>query len=158
MKIAAFQPEDTKAIVGLFYDTVHAVNRDDYAPIAIDAWADEADRKERIQKWQKALEGNIAFTAKKDDQIVGFADVTKKGYLDRIYVHKDFQGEGIATALLQRLEEEAVKQALTYVHTDASITARPFFEAQGYRLISEQVVERKGVSMVNYRMMKNLDA
>ena len=31
-------------------------------------------------------------------EIVGFGDIDKSGYLDRLYVHKDHQREGIATA------------------------------------------------------------
>ena len=36
----------------------------------------------------------------------------------------------------------------------ASITARPFFEKRGYRVIREQQVERKGILLTNYVMEK----
>ena len=36
----------------------------------------------------------------------------------------------------------------------ASITARPFFEKRGYRVIKEQKVERQGVLLTNFVMEK----
>lgn len=75
------------------------------------------------------------------------------GYLDRLYVHKDYQKKGIASALCDRLEE---KCAAAYFTTHASITARPFFEKRGYRVMKEQQVVRKGVKLTNYVMKKSL--
>ena len=35
--------------------------------------------------------------------IVGFRDMDSTGYLDRLYVHKDYQKKGIAAAICDRL-------------------------------------------------------
>lgn len=40
--------------------------------------------------------------------------------------------------------------------THASITARPFFEKQGYRVIREQQVERRDLLLTNFVMEKTL--
>jgi len=40
--------------------------------------------------------------------------------------------------------------------TEASITARPFFEAQGFAVLAPQVVRCRGVEFVNYRMERVL--
>lgn len=42
------------------------------------------------------------------------------------------------------------------VSTFASVTARPFFERMGYGVKRENVVDRDGVSLVNYLMSKQL--
>lgn len=42
------------------------------------------------------------------------------------------------------------------IFTEASITARPFFERQGFRVVREQTVSRQGVSMINFVMEKDL--
>ena len=84
-------------------------------------------------------------------QIVGFADMDSAGYLDRLYVHKDFQRHGIASELCDRLEQAVDAETIT---THASITARPFFEKRGYKVVREQQVERKGVLLTNYVMKR----
>ena len=40
MEIREYRPEDCAELTRLFYDTVHTVNRRDYAPAQLDAWAD----------------------------------------------------------------------------------------------------------------------
>ena len=86
-----------------------------------------------------------------DRKILGFADMDENGYLDRLYVGKDCQRKGVATALCRALEEMSGKSSFS-VH--ASITARPFFEKMGYKTVKEQTVERKGVKMTNFIMKK----
>lgn len=39
--------------------------------------------------------------------------------------------------------------------THASITARTFFEGRGYKVVKEQQVERKGIFLTNYVMIKD---
>lgn len=83
------------------------------------------------------------------DVIVGFGDIDNTGYLDRLFVHKDYQGQGIATALCNKLE-----CSFDIITTHASITAKPFFESRGYKVIKEQQVERQGTFLTNYVMEK----
>lgn len=89
-------------------------------------------------------------------QVVGFADITKDGYLNRMFVHKNHQGQGIASALLRVLEYEMTQLGVTEIHTDASITAKPFFERHGFVTVQPQTVTVRGVSMVNFKMVKAL--
>ena len=75
----------------------------------------------------------------------------KTGYLDRLYVHKDFQRKGIATAICRELEKSVDSEKII---THASITAKPFFLNRGYKVIREQQVERGGILLTNYVMEK----
>ena len=77
-----------------------------------------------------------------------------KGYLDRLYVHKDYQRQGVATAICDELER-AVKAGKYTTH--ASITARPFFQKRGYRVVREQQVERCGILLTNFVMEKLIE-
>lgn len=73
------------------------------------------------------------------------------GYLDRLYVHADYQGRGVASAICEELERPVRGKIVTH----ASITAKPFFEKRGYRVVREQQVERRGVLLTNYVMEKD---
>ena len=55
------------------------------------------------------------------------------------------------TALADALEQGCCAPKFT---THASITARPFFEGRGYRMVRPQVVQRRGVLLLNYVMEK----
>lgn len=149
MTIRSYRPEDLDEILQLFYDTVHAVNARDYAPEQLDAWADgRADR----DAWNRSLLEHDTRVALSGETIVGFADMDENGYLDRLYVHRDFQGKGIASALCDKLESG---NPVPKYRVHASITARPFFEKRGYAAVYEQQVERHGILLTNFAMEKS---
>ena len=148
MQIRPYRPADCPQLAKLFYDTVHAVNAQDYTPRQLDAWA---GGQPDLAAWDRSLSEHHSLVAEVDGQIVGFGDIAPGGYLDRLYVHKDWQGRGIATALCDRLEAGG-DRFTTY----ASITARPFFLGRGYRVVRENTAVRRGVSMTNYLMEKAL--
>lgn len=146
MYLRAYQSADCPAMAALFHDTVHTVNARDYAQEALNAWADgQVD----LEAWDRSFLRHYSLVAIEDGEIVGFGDMDESGYLDRLYVHKDRQGEGIGTALCDQLEASVSGQITTH----ASITARPFFERRGYRAVQEQQVERHGVLLTNFVMV-----
>lgn len=146
--IRKYQPKDCKYLSELFYNTVHTVNAKDYSEEQVNAWATgEVD----LAEWNKSLLNNYSIVAVKYDVIVGFGDIDKTGYLDRLYVHKDYQNQGIATAICDELEQEFDVNKIT---AHVSITAKPFFSSRGYRQIKEQQVIRNGVVLTNFVMEK----
>jgi putative acetyltransferase len=58
--------------------------------------------------------------------------------------------------LLTALVAEARGVGLARLFTEASITARPFFEAHEFTVLAPQVVMCRGVEFVNYRMERVL--
>ncbi len=149
MFIREYTSSDCKQLAELFYQTVHVVNAKDYTNKQLDVWATGyVDLKE----WNKLFLEHNTLVAIKNSIIVGFGDIDKSGYLDRLYVHKDYQGQGIATAICNKLEQ-SVKAYKIVTHT--SITAKPFFERRGYRVIKEQQVIREGIALTNYVMEKS---
>ena len=130
MYIRSYKEEDAPILRDLFWNTVHTVNAVDYTRIQLDAWA--------------------PVVVENDGHIVGFGDIDAQGYLDRLFVHKDHQNEGIGTMLCDALEALVTKRVIT----QASITAKPFFAHRGYRCIQKQIVYVRGVAMENYWMEK----
>ncbi|WP_314591175.1 GNAT family N-acetyltransferase [Paenibacillus terrigena] len=156
MALRKYEDSDIEEIVTLFYETVHTINARDYSPEQLDVWASRDDQETRIAAWRSSLRRHMTYVAVMGDSIVGFADMTLEGYLDRLYVHKDAQGQGVATALVNTLESEAARLRILEINTDASVTAKSFFERRGYVVIASQIVERKGVQLVNFKMLKSL--
>ena len=147
MKIRKYQQSDCKILTELFYNTVHTVNAKDYTEEELNAWATgQVD----LEKWDQSLQEHYSIVAVENGIIVGFGDIDKTGYLDRLFVHADYQGKGIATAICDELEQ-VVAGTLT---THASLTAKPFFEKRGYKVVKKQKVERQGVFLTNFVMEK----
>ena len=90
--------------------------------------------------------------AEQDGEILGFATLDGD-YFDHLFVRWDRQGQGIAKALAQVLEDRVWAKGCEQIRVHASITARPFFEKRGYRLVKEQQVERNGQKLTNFVMV-----
>ena len=73
--------------------------------------------------------------------------VGETGYLDRLYVHPDYLHQGIASLIVEQLEKYAKAKGIGFMNTAASVTSQRFFEKQGYVVLQEQIVERRGVRM-----------
>lgn len=147
MILREYRPADCPQLADLFYHTVHTVNAKDYTEEQVNAWAaGQVD----LEAWDRSFREHYTVIAEENGLIVGFGDIDQTGYLDRLYVHKDFQGRGIATAVCNLLEQAVAGSIVTH----ASLTARPFFEKRGYAVLREQQVERRGVWLTNYVMEK----
>ena len=148
MILRKYNSTDCEQLAELFYDTVHTVNAEDYTEEQLNVWATgQID----LEEWNASFEKNHTVIAVEEDKIVGFGDMDKTGYLDRLYVHKDYQRMGIASSICDELEKHFSSSFTTH----ASITARPFFEKRGYTVVKEQQVERGGILLTNFVMKKN---
>ena len=94
--------------------------------------------------------------AEENSEVVGFAELEENGHLDTFYLRKDAVGRGVGGLLYRAVEEEAYSLGLARIFTEASITARPFFERRGFRVLREQTVQRQGVGLTNFVMEKSL--
>lgn len=151
MIIRPYVPDDLDGVIALFHASVRCVAIRDYTEDQVKAWApDEADR----ERWASRRASRPTWVAEIDGALAGFTDLEPDGHLDMMYVHPDHQGRGVAGALLRQVETEAARLGLARLFTEASITARPFFERKGFRVIAPQTVRVRGQDLVNYRMEK----
>jgi putative acetyltransferase len=151
--LRAYRPEDAPALLALFRDTIRRVNSRDYSPEQVAAWAsDDIDPV----GWAARFTGRFVPVAEEAGRPVGFAELEPDGHIGRVYVSADHQGRGIGRLLLNAIVSEARRVGLARLFTEASITARPFFEAVGFAALAPQVVKCRGVEFVNYRMERVL--
>lgn len=71
-----------------------------------------------------------------------------------MFVHKDFQGKGIATILLNEIERYATARGIMRITSEVSLTARPFFEKRGYIVEVEQKRKANQLYLTNFGWRK----
>lgn len=155
MLLRRYKQSDCIEIVQLFYDTIHSVNTIDYTESQLAVWAPKVDEIDLLA-WDKSLSEHYTIVVENNNIIVGFGDIDSNGYLDRLFVHKDFQQQGIASKICNELERYAKDKEFLFITTQASITAKPFFQNYGYQILKEQHIERNGQFLTNYLMRKKL--
>ena len=150
--IRAALQSDAVELKNLFQNTVLAINRRDYSQAEVEDWASCGDDLSNIEDMIKTHYFIVAVN--QQSEIVGFSSITPQGYLHSMFVHKDFQGEGIATILLNEIEQYAITNGIIRITSEVSLTARPFFEKKGYIVEEEQKRKANQLSLTNFWMAK----
>ena len=145
--IRAALQSDAVELKKLFQNTVLAINRRDYSQAEVEDWASCGDDLSNIEDMIKTHYFIVAIN--QQSEIVGFSSITPQGYLHSMFVHKDFQGEGIATMLLNEIEQYAITNGIIRITSEVSLTARPFFEKKGYIVEEEQKRKANQLSLTN---------
>jgi len=154
MIIRKGQPEDLTELQQLFTDTIKNICKTDYNSKQIDAWASGIENK---QRWHNILTNQFVLVAQNNENITGFCTLDNGHYIDLLYVHKDYQRQGIADRLYADIEKEAKRQGQKELTSNVSKTAKPFFERIGFKVQKEQNVNVKGVELTNYKMTKMIE-
>lgn len=122
-------PDDVPALRDIFAASVEGLTGDDYSVEQQEAWltavSDEAAFAER-------LAGELVLVATLDGAPVGFASLRGNNEIDFLYVHPAVARQGAASKLVDALEKLAGARGATALTTDASDTAREFFDTRGY--------------------------
>lgn len=151
------QLDDLAELRNLFMNTVAEICKTDYNSNQIEAWIYDTKNNVNQKRWIDVLTKQFVLVAQTENQIAGFVTLDNGNYIDFLFVHKDHQRKGIANRLYIEIENEARRQQKTMLTSDVSKTARPFFEKNGFKIVKEQVVDKKGVKLINYKMTKAID-
>lgn len=173
MRTAVF--DDIPNIVEMYRQTVKNVNAKDYTREQIKVWADGAVN---FPRWEAAIKEQFFVLAETFNTplplvkakgltsslpsregnlfLAGFSSIAKDGYLDFMYVSKDYQRCGVATSLLNEIELKARKQNNPEIYSHVSKTAKGFFLKMGY-VHKEDISDLyKGELFINALMIKKL--
>ncbi len=146
--------DDYRAVGRIFFCAVHEGARSAYNHVQRLAWGGETIDLERWKARVAALSG---FVAEVDGEPVGVITIDLTGYVELAYVLPSATKRGVGTALLSSVERWAKDNGATRLTTEASLIARPFFLKNGWLVLEEERVERKGVLLTRFKMQKDLD-
>jgi putative acetyltransferase len=142
--------DDIPEMKELYRQTILEVNSRDYTPEQVEAWASTADRTDTLASRIQSQYFLVAVSPQ--GNIAGFASIEAPDYLDMVYVHKDFQRQGVGRLLMEEMIRYARENGFAQIESDVSVTARPLFEAFGFVWVADQWPEVKGVSMPNFKL------
>lgn len=154
LSIRNYLSPDADATIEIFLKAIREIACKDYTQKQINAWAQVEDR----EAWGETRASRPTWIATYNSSPVGFADLEPGGHLDMMFVHPDFQGLGAASLLLQTVETAAHSFGLPVITTEASLTARPFFQSRGFTIVAAQEVQKRGHTLPNFRMEKHLSS
>jgi len=157
--IRPFAPADAESVVRVHWEAVHETAGADYPPDILNEWSIPVT-PERVQAFRatRATSKEITLVAEKNGHVVGFgAFLPATNELTAIYVLPEAGSQGVGKQLLQELERLARERGLTELHLDSSLTAEPFYRANGYvRESTEEHTRASGRKMPAVQMRRAL--
>jgi len=105
----------------------------------------------------EAIAAQYFVLAEIEGVLAGFCSICRDGYLDFLYVSKDYQRCGVAQAMLEEIEKKARRQANWKIYSHVSKTAKGFFLKNGYTHEKDLQDIYKGVLFTNALMVKYLN-
>jgi ribosomal protein S18 acetylase RimI-like enzyme len=149
--VRTYRPDDLDAVLEVFIRAIRVTASRHYEPAQVEAWA-QPDR----QVWKTRRMSRPTWVAEIDGAVVGFTDLEPDGHIDMMYVHPSFAGRGVAQRLIHKAEAHACANGMTRLTSEVSVTARPFFEKQGFEVVEPETVFRNGQSFERFKMEKRL--
>ena len=150
--IRKYSEQDAQATWLLFFNAIRNINIQDYTQQQVEAWApDSMD----LFIWNKRMIDIEPFIAEIEGEIVGYADLQNDGYIDHFFCHDQRQRVGIGRALFTHIFNVGKNLKIKHYYSQVSITAKPFFEHFGFKVVKQQSNEIRGQKLINYHMQKN---
>ncbi|WP_109299457.1 GNAT family N-acetyltransferase [Aquimarina sp. AU474] len=137
----------------LFYQTVTSYGSMIFTKAEIKIYSRLATNK---IYWQKKFKEDFIYNAKLNGEIVGSFSLDKNGTIEYIFVHMNYQGQGIANALYATMEEVAREASISTLTTRINLMTKDFFEKNGFNIVKNAVKVVGGEEVVSYGGVKKL--
>ncbi|ELE7133116.1 GNAT family N-acetyltransferase [Vibrio harveyi] len=149
--IREYVESDAQELWDIHFYTIRNVNLHDYSQEQVEAWAPE---RLDLSVWKKRMSGLSPFVAEVDGVIVGYTDLQPSGLIDHFFCHHEYQGQGVGKALMSHVFSKAEQRGIRRLYSEVSITARPFYEYFGFKVVQAQEMEVRGQKLRNFVMEK----
>lgn len=145
-------PADAAYLAAIYRASVMALTGDDYSEAQQAAWAETSGDPDFAAK----LSNQLTLVATINSAPVAFISLKGADHVGMLYVHPGVVRQGIATMLYDAIEKLAAARGAKQLTVDASDTARPFFEKQGYEGVHRNTIPLGDEWLGNTHMRKRL--
>ena len=123
-------PDDAPALCDVNIRSIREICAPDYPPERVETWCANKVPANYL-KWLADPKLRL-YTGLLEGRIAGVALLDINGWVFLMYVAPEALGQGLGKAMLHRLEDDARALGLTQLQLKSTITARAFYERQGY--------------------------
>ncbi|HEY6255048.1 MAG TPA: GNAT family N-acetyltransferase [Xanthobacteraceae bacterium] len=153
LALRPYLPADAPLLAEIFRASIEELTADDYGDAQREVWAAAADDE---AAFAERLKQGLTLIATLGGSTVGFVSLKGADEIDLLYVHPAVAGQGIGAMLCDAVEKLAAARGTQRLVTDASDSARGFFERRGYVAQQRNTVSLGGEWLANTTMEKQL--
>ncbi|NEQ48153.1 MAG: GNAT family N-acetyltransferase [Leptolyngbya sp. SIOISBB] len=153
MHMRVAKKSDIPTLSTLFHETVLTHGPEHYTADQTAAWAASTLDTEQFEAFILDVQTYVAETTA---GIVGFSGLAADGHVASLYVRQDCLKQGIGSALLAHVIEQAQRDRRSRLYAEASEFSLGLFQKFGFQQYDTEIVERFGVSFTRYLMEKRI--
>jgi putative acetyltransferase len=151
--VRRYQHGDHPAIATIYHEAIHRLASRHYSTEQLNAWSGtKGDPDHQARDWQARCENKQPFVKVLDGTVVGFIELDPDGHIDCTFVDPDHAGQGIMDEIMAEVKRHAVSQGTTRLFAEVSLTARKFFERQGFVWVRDNLATIDGITLANFIM------
>ena len=153
MNLRQFTAKDQLNLKRVYFDSIKSIKEQIYSKEQKEAWSSQAWNNPSFEK--SILEGKGWLITEKDT-IIAFASRYPDDKIALFYCLGDYQRKGYGTKLVKKLEEDAQREGLQSLSTEASLISYKLFLRLNWKIISKEKIIINNIFFERYNMKKIL--
>ena len=111
--------------------------------------------RDNFRKWIEASDAYSVVAVSAIGDVVGFGRISQAGWVQMCFIVPEVLYQGYGKAMLSAMEQQAVQWGLDIIKLNSSITAKAFYERNGYQLNGEP--KMFGSTLGDFPLAKELE-
>ena len=154
MNLRQITIKDQIELKKVYFDSIQSLSEKIYSQEQKRAWSSQAWNNLNFDK--SIIQGK-GWLLSEDGEIIAFAVRYPKNRIALFYCKSKFQRKGCGSKLLRKLEDEATKEGLDALYTEASLISFELFLKNEWEIIRKEKVTINNIFFERYKMVKILN-
>ena len=151
MNLRQITIKDQHELKKVYFDSIQSLDEKTYSQEQKRAWSSQAWDN---PNFDKSITNGKGWLLSEKGIIVAFAIRHPNNRIALFYCKGEFQRKGCGSKLLHKLEDEAKKEGLDSLSTEASLISYKLFLRYGWEIIRKEIVTINNIFFERYKMIK----
>ena len=151
MNLRQIAIKDQLELKKVYFDAIQSINENIYSQEQKRAWSSQAWDN---PNFDKSITKGKGWLLSEKGIIVAFATRYPKNKIALFYCKGNFQRKGCGSKLLHKLEDEAKKEGIDSLSTEASLISYQLFLKNEWKIIRKEKVTINNIFFERYKMIK----
>ena len=154
MNLRQITIKDQLELKKVYFDSIQSLDEKIYNQEQKRAWSSQAWNN---PNFNKSLTKGKGWLLSKKGNIIAFATRYPNDRISLFYCKEKFQRKGFGSKLLSKLEDEAKKEGLNSLSTEASLISYKLFLKNEWKIIRKEKVIINNIFFERYKMTKTIN-
>ena len=145
--------KDKLELKSIYFDSINSIEDNIYSPEQKFAWSSQAWEN---PEFDNAIAKGKGWVVENNSDMKGFAIRYPRNKLSLLYCRNKYKRRGIGELLLKKIEEEAKKDKINIIKTEASLISYKLLLKNNWEIICKEKIIIQNTFFIRYKMIKNL--